>query len=212
MSPEQTMSTEFPSTEILLATGNAGKLADLRRIFADVSAVRLISLADVGPVDEVVEDRDTFVGNAEKKAQEIAAATQRLTLADDSGLEVDALDGAPGVYSARYSGPEATPATNNDKLLAALADVPDAERTARFRCVLVLCSAEGRVLHVADGSCEGHIGRELRGTNGFGYDPLFTLTGETRTMAELSADEKNRRSHRAAAAAKMLSYLSQRYG
>lgn len=199
------------TTEILLATGNAGKLADLRRIFASVPAVRLISFADIEPVAEVVEDRDTFVGNAEKKAREVAAATSRLTLADDSGLEVDALDGAPGVYSARYSGTEATPATNNEKLLAALADVPDGERTARFRCVLVLCGADGKVLHVADGACEGHIGRDLRGDHGFGYDPLFTLVGEQRTMAELTPAEKNQRSHRAAAAAKMLTYLAERF-
>ena len=161
----------------------------------------------------VDEDAPTFAGNAEKKARAALAASGLPSLADDSGLEVDALDGAPGVLSARYAGEPCDDGANNRKLLAALAGVPAARRTARFRCALVFVDGDGTRL-VADGSCEGHIGEAPRGTGGFGYDPLFLVDGDARgrTMAELAPDEKNHISHRARALEKMVRLLEERYG
>ena len=198
------MSTRF--SKLLLATGNAGKVRELSRLLADLE-IEVLGLKEVAPSLEVVEDRDSFLGNATKKAREWARATGLATLADDSGLEVDALGGAPGIHSARYAGPDATDAENNAKLLAALADVPDAERTARFRCALLLVDAEGEVLHHTDGRCEGRILRAPRGEGGFGYDPLFLPEGESRAMAELAPEEKNAISHRAHASAAMKAWL-----
>jgi len=195
--------------KLLVATTNPGKLRELERLFAGLD-VDLLSLRDVGEVPEVVEDLDTFEGNARKKAREIAEATGLPTLADDSGLEVDALDGAPGVWSARYSGEGATDRSNNDKLLGSLDDVPDERRTARFRCALALCDPTGPLEgeHVEHGTCEGVIARAPRGENGFGYDPLFVLEGGDLTLAEVGPEEKARVSHRARAAARMRTFLA----
>jgi XTP/dITP diphosphohydrolase len=166
----------------------------------------------VEPLELAVdEDAPTFAGNAEKKARAALAASGLPSLADDSGLEVDALDGAPGVRSARYAGAGHDDAANNRKLLEVLAGVPDEKRTARFRCALVLVDSDGTRL-ATDGTCAGRIGRAPRGSGGFGYDPLFILDGDGRTMAELSPDEKNRVSHRARALAKMAEALERRYG
>jgi XTP/dITP diphosphohydrolase len=156
---------------------------------------------------DVVEDRDTFAGNARKKATEIAAVAGVTCLADDSGLEVDALGGRPGVHSARYAGEGATDARNNEKLLEELREVPEADRKARFRCAIVVVAADGRELAAADGACDGQIGYEPRGTHGFGYDPLFIPDGYTETMAELDPETKNEISHRAEAAAKLVPLL-----
>lgn len=197
--------------KLLVATRNPGKVRELSRLFAGVEGVSCVGLDAFPEVPEVVEDADTFEGNAIKKAREVALATGLPTIADDSGIEVDALGGAPGVFSARYSGHGDD--ANNAKLLAELESVPDSERTARFRCVLAFADprgALGDVVHVEHGVVEGSILRELRGTGGFGYDPLFLLRGDTRTTAELSADEKNAISHRAEAARKMSVFL-QRY-
>jgi XTP/dITP diphosphohydrolase len=144
---------------------------------------------------EPEETGDTFEENALIKARAIAAYTEELTLADDSGLEVDALDGAPGVHSARYSGPDATDASNNALLLQRLADVPDEQRTARFCCVIAIVAADGRTW-TTTGTCEGRIGTSSRGDAGFGYDPLFTPEGHHQTFGELGADVKNSISHR----------------
>jgi XTP/dITP diphosphohydrolase len=157
----------------------------------------------------VEEDAPTFAGNAEKKARAALAASGLPSLADDSGLEVDALGGAPGVLSARFAGEPCDDAANNAKLLRALEGVGDGARTARFRCALVFVDADGTRL-VAEGACEGRIGFAPRGTGGFGYDPLFILDGDGRTMAELPADEKNRVSHRARALGKMAEALAGR--
>ena len=199
------------SLRILLATRNRGKLRELERSF-DGIGVELVTLDDVRAVPEVVEDRDTFEGNARKKARETAIASGLPTLADDSGLEVDALDGAPGVWSARYAGEDATDEDNNRKLLDALRAVPAEARTARFRCVLAFADPrreldEGHE-HVEDGTCEGRIVFAPRGDNGFGYDPLFELAGDGRTLAELPPREKAEKSHRAAAARKMRDFLA----
>ncbi|MGH8211150.1 MAG: RdgB/HAM1 family non-canonical purine NTP pyrophosphatase, partial [Steroidobacteraceae bacterium] len=159
----------------------------------------------------VDEDAPTFAGNAEKKARAALAQTGLPSLADDSGLEVDALDGAPGVLSARYAGAGHDDAANNAKLLRVLDGVPDDRRAARFRCALVFVDADGTRL-VAEGACEGRIGHAPRGGGGFGYDPLFILDGDGRTMAELEPQQKNRISHRARALEKMAAALAERYG
>jgi XTP/dITP diphosphohydrolase len=190
---------------LVVATANRGKLEELRALLAGLPLV-------VRPVSEVlrepphvVEDGATFAENAVKKATAVARATMLLTLADDSGLEVDVLDGRPGVHSARFAHPRATDAENNAALLAALearGDPPESEGfRARFRCVLALLDpfTMGGRPQLVEGACEGRIGMTPRGSGGFGYDPLFRVEGTGKTMAELSEDEKNRISHRARA-------------
>ncbi len=215
------------SVELLFGTTNPGKLRELRRLVAALP-VRVVGPEDLErPLPEVVEDGATFEENAAKKATAWARWSGLHTLADDSGLCVDALGGAPGVRSARWSeeepGPEpASPVCdlpgaglaelgpvagraarderNNDKLLRLLADVPDARRGAEYRAALAVADPAGRVVATAEGTCRGRIGRERRGTGGFGYDPLFLAdAGGGRTMAELPADEKDAISHRGAA-------------
>lgn len=194
---------------LVVATNNRGKLEELRHLLAGLD-VELLSLQDVMRKRfDVAEDGETFEDNAIKKAREVASVTAMLTLADDSGLEVDALGGAPGVRSARFAGERATDAENNAALLAALDELSadghgarTSDVTARFRCVLALVDplAQGGAPFVVEGSCEGTITRTPRGSGGFGYDPLFLVDGTDKTMAELSEDEKNRVSHRARAA------------
>lgn len=184
---------------VVVATQNPGKLRELERLFADVPGLELVSLASVGIDVEVVEDRDSFHGNALKKAQEIAGVTSCAALADDSGLVVDALDGRPGVWSARYAGENATAASNNEKLLRELAGVARENRTARFVCAIVLVDDGGRELAAVEGVCEGCIAETRRGSNGFGYDPVFVPEGYDRTMAELVPANKDAISHRAKA-------------
>ena len=194
---------------ILVATMNAGKLREYEPLLAEVPELELETMASLPEPVDVVEDRDTFVGNALKKATEIARVAGIACLADDSGLEVDVLGGRPGVYSARYAGEGATDAENNAKLLDELSGAADNMRTARFRCVIVIVDGNGRELATAEGACEGHIGRERKGTHGFGYDPLFVPDGYTQTMAELGPETKNEISHRAKAAAKLAPLLQQ---
>ncbi|MHA7629096.1 RdgB/HAM1 family non-canonical purine NTP pyrophosphatase [Corallococcus sp. M7] len=182
--------------KLLFATGNAGKVRELRLLVGD--AVEVVSLKDLPPIPEPVEDAATFEENAVKKAREYSEATGLPALADDSGLCVDALDGRPGVHSARYA-----PGSDKDryeKLLAELADVPDDKRTASFRCALALVTGKGDEPRVEVGRCEGVILRAPKGANGFGYDPVFQVEGEGgRSMAELAPEEKSRVSHRARA-------------
>mgnify|MGYP003376212558 CR=1 FL=1 len=191
---------------LLLATANVGKLRELRELLGDLT---VLGLRDVG-IDDLPETADTFLGNATQKAVEAARRTGLPCLADDSGLCVDALDGAPGVYSARYAGRHGDDAANRALLLERLRDVADDLRTARFRCVLALADQAGslreRVLH-AEGECPGAITRAPRGDGGFGYDPLFVPAGETRTMAELPSAAKHALSHRGAALRSMLPTL-----
>lgn len=179
--------------DLVIASKNAGKIREIRQIFADLP-VRVVTLPDL---PDVVEDGSSFSQNARKKAVEIARHAGTWALADDSGLEVDALRGAPGIHSARWSG--AGDEGNNVKLLEALRDVPAPARTARYRAVVVVAAPDGRLVAEADGSCEGLIGFERRGTGGFGYDPLFIVPDHRCTMAELPAETKNRISHRAQA-------------
>lgn len=178
---------------LLVATRNAGKLREVR---AHVRALEVVSLDGVPPVPEVEETDDTLEGNARLKALAAARATGLWTVADDSGLFVDALGGAPGVRSARYA--PGTDADRVEALLRAMDRVPDGARGAAFRCVLALASPEGEV-RLARGECRGEILHAPRGTNGFGYDPVFLVPELGRTMAELTLDEKGRISHRARA-------------
>jgi len=183
---------------IVLATSNHGKLAELRALLADLP-VQLRSAAEVlGEQPNIVEDGATFEDNALIKARAIASATRTLALADDSGLEVDALGGRPGVRSARFAHERATDAENNAALLRELAEVEEGARSARFRCVLALVNPwQDSDVHIATGSCEGSIARAPRGSGGFGYDPLFLVDGQGgKAMAELSEVEKNQVSHR----------------
>lgn len=194
---------------ILIATMNQGKLREYERLLADVPGLELDTMASLGKRVDVAEDRDTFAGNALKKATEIAVVAGIPCLADDSGLEVDALGGRPGVRSARYSGEGATDASNNEKLLRELRGVPDGERAARFVCAIAVAGGDGTELAAVDGVCEGRIGHEPRGEHGFGYDPLFIPDGYAETMAELGPETKNRISHRAEAAAKLVPLLQE---
>lgn len=192
---------------LLIATHNRGKLSEYQALFADLP-LELVTLDDVGIRDEVEETGATLAENARLKALAYARASGLLTLADDSGLEVDALDGAPGVYSKRYAGDDKSDAERNAFLLAKLRDVPAGERRARFCCVIALATPVGN-LWQASGTCEGEIAFDARGTNGFGYDPIFHVTERGVRMAELSTAEKNRVSHRARAADKARAVLAE---
>lgn len=180
---------------LLVATHNRGKVAEFADMLADMQ-VAWRSLDDAGVTEDVAETGATFRDNALLKARAYAAMTGLLTLADDSGLEVDALGGAPGVLTARYGGPGLSHAQRYQLLLRSLADVPDAQRTARFRCVIVLVAADGSLLGESTGTCEGMIARAPAGEGGFGYDPVFFLPQRGLTMAQLAAAEKHQISHR----------------
>lgn len=188
--------------KVLIATRNRGKLREYADLLADLTAggqpIEWVSLADLGIEREVEETGTTFEENARLKATAYARESGLLTLADDSGLEVDALGGAPGVHSARYGGPELDDEGRYRLLLEALKDVPEGKRSARFRCVVAITTPEGE-LHTAEGTCEGRIAREPKGEHGFGYDPVFVVEEYGRTMAELGPEVKNRVSHRARA-------------
>ena len=182
---------------VVLATNNAHKVAEIATAL-DFPGWEFRTLRELGIESDPAEDADTFEGNARIKARAAHEASGGLAaLADDSGLVVDALDGAPGVHSARYAGELCDDAANNAKLLAALGNVPDAERTARFASTLVFVDEDGSEI-VAEGTVEGRIGHEGRGREGFGYDPLFLpdVFGGARTLAEVDRDEKNAVSHR----------------
>jgi len=183
--------------KILIATTNRGKLREAQCILSGLP-VTLVTLDDFPGLPSAVEDADTFEGNAERKALHYARLTGLLTLADDSGLEVDTLGGAPGVFSARFAGRQGDDAANNAKLIAQLVDVPMEKRTARFRCAVALADPGG-ILGMECGSFEGLIVDDPHGNNGFGYDPHFYVPELGMTAAELPPAQKNRISHRAKA-------------
>ena len=190
--------------KVVLASRNKKKIRELETFLSEISSdITVLSLDDIGFHDEIVEDGDSFAANSKIKAL-VPARLGYIGVADDSGLEVDALGGEPGVYSARYSGEGATDEKNNAKLLKALENVPDDKRTARFRTVITCEFPDGREI-VCDGVCEGRILREPRGADGFGYDPLFFYEPFGKTFAELSSDEKNSVSHRGRAMREFLS-------
>ena len=182
---------------VILATNNAHKASEISNAL-DFPGWKFMTLREAGIESDPEEDADTFLGNARIKALAAHEASGGMaTLADDSGLQVDALNGAPGVYSSRFAGEDATDDDNNDKLLADLADVPDDERTARFVCTLVFIDEDGSEVS-SRGTVEGRIGYELQGDGGFGYDPLFwpDVFGGKCTLAEVPQSRKNEVSHR----------------
>jgi XTP/dITP diphosphohydrolase len=192
----------------VLATANRHKVEELSAILAAAgAAVELVPLPAGVTLPE--ETGTTFLANARLKAHAAVAATGEVALADDSGLEVDAIGGDPGVHSARYAGPGADDAANNAKLLAQLEGIHGPNRRARFRCVLVL-AGPGRPDVVAQGAIEGFVRPSLRGAGGFGYDPLFQPEGDTRSLAEYPPEEKHRVSHRGQAARQLLALLATR--
>lgn len=199
--------------DLLIGTGNAGKLHEYQVLLAE-APVRLLNLRDVGLADaEADESGDTVEANARIKALTYSRASGLLTLADDTGLMVDALSGAPGVHAARYGGADLTMAQRRAKLLAALTDVPDEQRTARFVCVIALANPQTGELVSVEGVCEGQIARaEAPGEHGFGYDALFVPAGHDIPWSQIPMDEKNRISHRGQAARKIIPVLKQLAG
>ena len=203
MSADPLRRAEATSGRLLLATRNPGKLVELRRM---LSGFDVVGLADVPDFPEAQETGATFAENALAKARDAAAATGLPSVADDSGLAVDALNGMPGVLSARWSGRHGADRANLELLLAQIGDVPDERRGAAFVCAAALVVPGGPET-VVHGAWTGRLTRAPRGTNGFGYDPIFVPDGETRTSAELSADEKDAASHRARALQALLPHL-----
>jgi XTP/dITP diphosphohydrolase len=197
------------SRQLLLATRNQHKLREVRELLSETD-FEVISIADLSDIPEIIEDGDSFEANADKKARVLASLTGRTAIADDSGIEVDALDGAPGIYSARFAGVTGAGAdeANNQLLVEKLQDVALAERTARYRCVLAIVTPTGEARY-SSGSVEGRIVDEPAGKGGFGYDPHFLVEGDSqgRRMAELSPSEKNAISHRGKALRELLPLL-----
>ena len=191
---------------VVIATKNEGKLREMKQALGHLP-VEIVSLADFGALPDAVEDADTFLGNARIKARFFMEQTGCACIADDSGLEVAALGGAPGVHSARFAGFHADDGTNNEKLLAELRNAGVTESDADYRCALVFMDTDGQELH-ADGRCDGVIRMTAKGSNGFGYDPYFYVAKD-RTMAELSLEEKDRISHRGAALRRLVQLLGE---
>jgi XTP/dITP diphosphohydrolase len=195
--------------KLILATNNRDKVRELRHAL-DGLPVQILTRDDYPGIPEVVEDGATLADNALKKARALCAATGLPSVADDTGLEVDALNGEPGVYSSRFARPGATYADNVRELLRRMKDVPTSKRTARFRCVIAWVEPGGAEILV-EGICEGSILNEPQGTGGFGYDPVFLVPTRGRTFAELTVEEKNEISHRGLAMARMRRVLSERF-
>ena len=181
--------------KLTLATRNPKKIEEIRSILGHQFEVTGMDAISASSDLELIEDCQTFAGNAILKAVSVAKATQQLALADDSGLVVDALDGAPGVHSARYAGENATDEVRNQKLLHALKDIPYSQRTARFQCAIAMADKEGKI-EVVEGVCQGEIAHQPKGDQGFGYEPVFVPDGYQQTFAQLGATVKNRISHR----------------
>ena len=193
---------------LLLGTRNPGKIYEIKLILGNLP-LEFSSLNDFPHVAVAIEDADTYAGNAIKKARFYAASTGRPALADDSGLEVEALGGAPGVISARYAGEHANDADRRKLLLSELAKTGSNNRRARFVCAIAIATVAGEVLNLSEGICEGTITFEPRGNSGFGYDPLFIPDDYNETFAELSDDVKNQISHRARALMKLRDFLNE---
>ncbi len=196
--------------KLVLATRNLGKVRELSDMLSQQCSIEVLSMRDFPEAPDVVEDGETYQDNAKKKAVDIAKYVGVLALADDSGLEIDALGGAPGVHSARYAGSDASDADRIAKLLAATRNVPDDERTARFKCAVAVAEPNGRA-DVVMGVCDGKIIREPRGNQGFGYDPVFVPHGYDKTFAELGEQIKNHISHRAKAFRMALKLIESTY-
>jgi XTP/dITP diphosphohydrolase len=187
--------------EVIVATRNRGKIREIREGLKGLS-LRVLALSDFPDAPEIEEDGNSFAENALKKARFYSGYFGKLTLADDSGLEVECLKGLPGIFSARYAGEKASSQENNQKLLREMQGVPVSKRRARFKCIMAMVFPDGRE-SIAEGSCKGRIGFGEKGKRGFGYDPLFILPGYGKTMAELSLEENNKFSHRGKALKKI---------
>ena len=183
--------------DLVVATRNKKKLREIRELLADLD-FNVLSVEDFAGVPEIQEDGNTFEENAKKKATQTARIVKRLTLADDSGLEIDYLGGSPGIHSARFAGENATDEDRNRKILDLLKSVPKQERKARFQCAIAIARPDGGV-EVVVGTCEGEIALKPRGSAGFGYDPIFIVPEYGKTYAELGQEKKNQISHRAIA-------------
>lgn len=192
--------------KLLIATGNKGKVREFAELLKDLP-VETISLADLEGIEDVEETGTTFQENSVLKAGGYARQAGVWTLADDSGLEVEALDNRPGVHSARYGGTETPFGRKMVMLLEELAKTGSVERRARFVCSIAIADGSGEILHIANGICDGKIADAPRGNNGFGYDPIFIPDGYDKTFGELSSDEKEQISHRALATAKIIGFL-----
>ncbi|MFW6265020.1 MAG: XTP/dITP diphosphatase [Bacillota bacterium] len=200
--------------KLLVASGNKGKVREIKKYLEDLGdnlKFEILSMDSFPQLAEVIEDGDTFKANALKKARTRAGETGLISLADDSGLVVECLNGEPGVYSARYAGENASDEDNNNKLIKELEKYSFEERKAYFKCVMALLDPDRNIEIVVEGECPGFIQLEPRGDNGFGYDPLFFLPDYNKTMAELSLEEKNEISHRAKALKKMKKEVIKRY-
>lgn len=201
------MTQQHQGEKIVLASNNAGKVREINQLLASVQ-IEVVPQRDFN-IPDAVEDGLSFVENAIKKARHAASLSGLPAIADDSGIEVDALNGAPGIYSARFAGPDASDEANLQKLLARLADVPEAKRTARFQCLMVyMRHAEDPTPLICQGTWEGRILFEPRGENGFGYDPVFYVPSQDCSSAELAPEVKNSLSHRGQALQKLLLELS----
>jgi len=187
--------------KLVVATKNKGKIAEIKEVLKHMP-FEVLSMGDMGITMDVVEDGKTFEENSLKKAVEICRISNTIVIADDSGIEVDYLNGAPGIYSARFGGPDATDEDRNAKLLDMMKGVPFEKRTARYVCAIAVAFPDGRTFVVKD-TCEGYVDTEGKGNNGFGYDPIFFIPEYSKSMAELSMDIKNKISHRAKALIKM---------
>ena len=187
--------------EILIATKNKGKIKEFSDLFAK-KGVKVSSLIDFPNIDDVEDTGSTFIENAKIKAETIAKKFNKIVVADDSGLSVDALQGRPGVFSARYAGEEKDDEANLQKVLTEMAGTPFEKRTARFHCVLAV-AIPNEETRIFEGTCEGFITEKPEGDNGFGYDPIFYILDRKQTMAQLSSEEKNKISHRANAMKKL---------
>jgi XTP/dITP diphosphohydrolase len=187
--------------ELLVATRNPGKVREIRKALKGLR-LRIRSLRDFRGIPEIEEDGKSFTENALKKARFYSKVFAKLTVSDDSGLEVDALGGTPGIYSARFAGEKASDRENNRKLLHQMEEIPFSKRGARFRCSIAIVSPQGKAA-VVKGECRGRIGFKEVGKRGFGYDPVFILPGLRKTMAQLTLEEKNRISHRGMALRKL---------
>ncbi|MBQ1317746.1 MAG: RdgB/HAM1 family non-canonical purine NTP pyrophosphatase [Lachnospiraceae bacterium] len=193
--------------KVVFATGNADKLREIREILSDLP-VEVVSMKEAGFTGDIDENGETFADNAMIKAKTVCGALGCITLADDSGLVIDALDGRPGVHSARFMGHETPYDKKNAAILSMLSDVPEEKRTARYVCAIAAAFPDGRT-YLAEETMEGKIGHEARGRNGFGFDPVFVAGEDGRTAAELTDEEKNRISHRGKAMRKMESLIKE---
>lgn len=191
--------------EMIFATKNKGKIKEIKQILPDFD---ILSMEDAGISTDIVEDGKTFIENAIKKASEIAKLSGKMAIADDSGLEIDFLDGKPGVYSARYLGENTPYSEKNNHILHEMENVPEQQRTARFVCAIATVFPNGKIITAQD-TIEGRIAFESKGENGFGYDPIFFVPELGKTTAELSPEQKNAISHRGKALQKMKQLLSQ---